>query len=126
VVSNPEVGVAALRSYKLARPHTKHTNLARIYSTAVDWQPDAALALLEWVEGTPLRDYTGVLELYAEELGETDVEALLLTWIGDLCGALSKFHEIGLVHGDVSPGNVIVEGSAVTFRWHDPRWSPLG
>lgn len=85
----------------------------------MDWQPDAALALLEWVEGTPLRDYTGVLELYAEELGETDVEALLLTWIGDLCGALAKFHEIGLVHGDVSPGNVIVEGSAVTLIDYD-------
>lgn len=119
VVSNSAFGSAALRSYKQARPHTKHTNLARIYTTAVDWQADAALALLEWVEGTPLGDYSGVLELYAEELGEIDVEVLLLTWIRDLCGALARFHEVGLVHGDVSPGNVIVSGSTVTLIDYD-------
>ncbi len=119
VVSNPGLGAAALRSYKQARPHTKHTNLARIYTTAVEWQADAALALLEWVEGTPLGDYTGVLELYAEELGESDVELLLLTWIRDLCGALARFHEVGLVHGDVSPGNVIVNGTSVTLIDYD-------
>lgn len=119
VVSNPVLGAAALRSYKQARPHTKHTNLTQIYTTAVEWQQDAALALLEWVEGTPLGDYAGVLELYAEELGESDVELLLLTWVRDLCGALARFHEVGLVHGDVSPANIIVNGSAVTLIDYD-------
>jgi hypothetical protein len=32
VVSNPALGSAALRAYMHARPHTKHTNLVRIYN----------------------------------------------------------------------------------------------
>jgi serine/threonine protein kinase len=35
LVSNPSLGAAALRSFKLARPHTKHASLATIYSTSV-------------------------------------------------------------------------------------------
>jgi serine/threonine protein kinase len=119
VVSNPALGSAALRAYMHARPHTKHTNLVRIYSTAVTWQADAALALLEWVEGTPIGDYAGVIELYAEELGENEVEALLLTWINELCNALATLHAVGLIHGDVSPSNIIVNGSSVTLIDYD-------
>ena len=119
VVSNPALGSAALRAYMHARPHTKHTNLARIYSTAVTWQADAALALLEWVEGTPIGDYAGVIELYAEELGENEVEALMLTWINELCNALATLHAVGLIHGDVSPSNIIVNGSNVTLIDYD-------
>jgi len=111
VVPKRDVGTAALHSYELARPYTKHPNLAGIYSTAPEWRADAALAMLEWVEGTPLGDYAGVLELYVEDLGESDLEGFVLIWVSNLCDALGKLHEVGLIHGDVSPSNIIVNGS---------------
>jgi serine/threonine protein kinase len=119
VVPNPDLGSTALRAYMHARPNTKHANLARVYSTAASWQADGYLALLEWVEGTPIGDYAGVIELYAEDLGENEVEALVLTWINDLCDALATLHAVGLIHGDVSPSNIIVNGSSVTLIDYD-------
>ena len=119
VVCNPEFGDAALRAYMRARPYTKHPHLAGIYWTASGWQADKVLALLEWIEGTPLSDYAGVLDLYAEDLGESDFESLLLGWIKDLCEALARLHEVGLVHGDISPSNIIVNGSHLTLIDYD-------
>jgi serine/threonine protein kinase len=46
-------------------------------------------------------------------------EQLLLKWAEDLCGALAVLHEHGLAHGDVSPGNIIVQGDYVTLIDYD-------
>ena len=94
-------------------------HLAGIYWTASGWQADKVLALLEWIEGTPLNDYAGVLDLYAEDLGESDFESLLLGSIKDLCEALARLHEVGVVHGDISPSNIIVNGSHLTLIDYD-------
>ena len=36
-----------------------------------------------------------------------------------MCDALAQLHEVGLVHGDVSPRNIIVDGSSVTLTDFD-------
>jgi serine/threonine protein kinase len=118
-VNDRDAGDAALLAHMRVRSHAKHPNLARIYSTASEWRDNIMLALLDWIEGVPLGDYAGVLEIYAEDLGEAAPQVLVLTWLRDLCAALGALHRVGLVHGDVSPGNILVNGADVTLIDYD-------
>ena len=119
VIQHEADGIVALRAYRKVRAYTVHRNLSAVHEIAPAWQGDRFVALLKWVEGVPLRDLTGVLELYGEELAEPSVEALTLRWAKDLCEALWQLHQMRLVHGDVSPRNIIVEGGNVVLTDYD-------
>lgn len=110
---------SALRAYRKARAYTIHPHLSAIYEIAHEWRPDRFAALLKWVEGMPLADLAGVLSLHAEELFEASLEALVLRWLHDLCDALWNLHHVGLVHGDASPRNIIVQGGEVVLTDYD-------
>ncbi|MBI2988702.1 MAG: protein kinase [Deltaproteobacteria bacterium] len=112
-------GNAALKAYQRVRAHTAYPNLSVIYETASTWQNNSFVALLKWVEGDSLDNLYGVLPLVAEESGDASVEALVLRWCKDLCEALSRLHCAGLVHGDVSPRNIIVYHGEVTLTDYD-------
>ena len=111
------------RPYQRVRAIAHHPHLAGVYETASRYSPNHLLALLRWVEGSPLGDFVGLLTLHAAELGYGEgmagAEQLLLRWAEDLCGALAVLHEHGLAHGDVSPGNIIVQGAHVTLIDYD-------
>jgi serine/threonine protein kinase len=109
----------ALRAYRKARAYTVHPHLSAIHEIAPEWQPNRFVALMKWVEGMPLSDLAGVLALHAEELGETTLQDLLLRWLRDLSNALWALHQVGLVHGDVSPRNIIVQGGEVVLTDYD-------
>ena len=123
VVFNAHVGDASLNAYKKLRSIAHHEHLAAIYQTGTDWSPNSLLALLRWIEGAPLGDYAGLLELLAQDRNEgsgpDDAETLVLKWTGDLCDALSVLHRHGLAHGDVSPANIIVSDEKVTLIDYD-------
>jgi len=110
---------AALRAYRRARAYTVHPHLSVIHEIAPEWHANRFVALLKWVEGMPLSELTGVLALHAEDLGETSVQDLVLRWLRDLCDALWALHQVGLVHGDVSPRNIIVQGGEVVLTDYD-------
>ncbi len=124
----------ALLAYRKARQHTTHPGLSALHEIASEWQPDSFSALLKWIDGTPLADLAGVVGLRAEELGEDDAEAMVLRWVQSLCDALWQFHEVGLVHGDVSPRNIIERAGLVVLTDYDtvadsgssqPSFNPL-
>ena len=119
LVRDPADGEAAIRAYKRVRAYTPHPHLSTIHEIAPVWEPDRFVALMKWVEGQPMQDLTGVLSLYAEDLAEPSVEALARRWLLDLCGALGELHRVGLVHGDVSPKNLIVQGGTVVLTDYD-------
>jgi serine/threonine protein kinase len=110
---------SALHAYRKARAYTVHPNLSAIHEIAPVWKRDSFVALLKWIEGIPLADLAGVLSLYAEELDEPSVQVLILRWLGNLCAGLWQLHCVGLVHGDVSPRNVIVHGGNVVLTDYD-------
>ncbi len=110
---------AALRAYRRARAYTVHPHLSVIHEIAPEWQANRFVALLKWVDGMPLSELTGVLALHAEDLGESGVQDLVLRWLRDLCDALWALHQVGLVHGDVSPRNIIVQGGEVVLTDYD-------
>lgn len=119
IIQHEADAVVALRAYRKVRAYTVHRNLSAVHEIAPAWQPNRFVALLRWVEGVPLNDLSGVLELYREEVGEISVEKLALRWIKDLCEALWQLHQVRLVHGDVSPRNIIVEGGNVVLTDYD-------
>jgi len=119
IIRHEADALVALRAYRKARAYTVHPHLSAIHEIAAEWQPDRFVALLKWVEGIPLADLTGVLTLHADELGESSLQKMLLRWLCDLCDGLWALHQVGLVHGDVSPRNIIVTGGDVVLTDYD-------
>jgi serine/threonine protein kinase len=119
VIDEEAPGKSALKAYQRVRAYTSYPNLSVIYEIASEWQNNSFVALLKWVEGDSLANLYGVLPLVAEESGDASVEALLIRWCKDLCEALSRLHCVGLVHGDVSPANIIVQHGEVTLTDYD-------
>ncbi len=101
VVFDPESGARSLGAFRNARQHSKHPSLATIFEINSDWTENSFVALMDWVDGTPLSEWVGLVELYAEELGETS-PALLGRWIESLCSGLDALHDAGLVRSLVT------------------------
>ena len=119
LVRDEQDGETAIRAYKQVRAYTTHPNLSTIHEIAPAWKTDRFVALMKWVEGMPLGDLTGVLSLYAEDLGEDSVDELARRWLIGQCSALNELHRVGLVHGDVSPRNLIVQGGDLVLTDYD-------
>ena len=119
VVRHQDDGEAALSAYRQVRAHTAHPHLATIHEIGPEWRSNGFMALMKWIEGMPLQDLCGVLPLHAEDLGEPAAETLALRWLIELCAGLGELHQHGLVHGDVSPRNIIVQGGAVVLTDYD-------
>ena len=117
---NASTGQRVLRSYGLARSHLgRHPALSAIFEVAREWRENDFIALMTWIEGAPLREFIGVFPLLAEEQQEPSSEALALRWLRLMCEALSVLHRNGLVHGDISPRNIIVSGSDLVLTDYD-------
>jgi serine/threonine protein kinase len=118
-ITNQQVGVAASKAYARVRAQTGGPHLAGVLEVASQWERDEITALLRWVKGDPMSEWTGALPLYLDELGEGPREEVALRWLRDLCEGLAQLHQVGLVHGDVSPRNIIVDGGDVTLTDFD-------
>ncbi|MEU1806554.1 protein kinase [Streptomyces sp. NPDC019937] len=83
-----------------------HTNIVSVFDTGED-SVDGTLMpyiVMEYVEGHPLRS---VLDADVRQHGAMPTEkALKIT--GDVLAALEISHEMGLVHRDIKPGNVMM------------------
>ncbi|MXZ20901.1 MAG: hypothetical protein F4Y84_09940, partial [Caldilineaceae bacterium SB0665_bin_25] len=119
VGQSEESGNQVLKSYNLAHSHLgRHLALSVIFEVAKEWQDNNFIALMSWVAGVPLRDYKGILSLLAEDFQESS-EGLALRWLRTMCEALEVLHSNGLVHGDVSPGNMIVSEHDLVLTDYD-------
>ena len=119
VAHDEETGRRTVGSYSLARSHLQHQAVSGIFEVAREWRENAFTALMTWVDGAPLSDFTGVFPLLAEEQGEQSGEALAIRWLRTMCEALDVLHRNGLVHGDVNPRNVIVSGGDLVLTDYD-------
>ena len=119
VAHDEETGRRTVGAYSLARSHLQHQAVSGIFEVAREWRENAFTALMTWVDGAPLSDFTGVFPLLAEEQGEESGEALAIRWLRTMCEALDVLHHNGLVHGDVSPRNMIVSGSDLVLTDYD-------
>lgn len=115
-----EAGCRVLKAYSLARSHLgRHPALSAIFEVAREWRENDFAALMTWIEGAPLREFIGVFPLLAEEQQEASSEPLALRWLQAMCEALDVLHRNGLIHGDISPRNMIVSGSDLVLTDYD-------
>lgn len=120
VAHDEEMGNRVLTAYTLARSNTaRHANLSAIFEVAREYRENNFISLMTWIEGSPLAEFMGLFPLLAEEEQEESKEALALRWLRSMCEALHVFHRNGLVHGDVSPRNMIVSGSDLVLTDYD-------
>jgi len=111
---------ATVRAYNLARSHLpSNESLSNIFEVGRPSEPTGFSALMTWVPGTPLMDFAGVFQLLAQDDLESGPEALSLRWLTLILGALEVLHQNGLIHGDVSPKNLIVSGSNLVLTDYD-------
>ena len=119
VVHEGDTGRRVVKAYSLVRSHLHHTSLSVIYEIAKEWHENEFVALLKWISGTPLDEFATVFSLLAEDQQEVSSEALALRWLQSTCEALDVLHRNGLIHGDVSPRNLIVSGSDLVLTDFD-------
>ena len=120
VVSDEETGRRVLQAYNLAHSHLADSAaLSTIFETEEEWRDNDFVALMRWVEGEPLIELAGVLPILAEDFHEESGEALALRWLRTICDALEVLHRNGLVHGDVSPRNMIVADGEIVLTDYD-------
>jgi serine/threonine protein kinase len=120
VIFNREAGEKAIEAYRRARQHSQHPDLATIFEIADEWEPDKIMALLQWVEREPLsglRD--GLASLAVQECNLSSVAELCKNWLRDCCSALDALHSQGIVHGDVSPRNMIYSPDRLVLTDYD-------
>jgi hypothetical protein len=79
-----------------AQAQLEHPNICRVYEVLRD--ADRAVIAMQFVEGKPVDEMARELE----------PEDLLRTFV-KVADALDYAHRHGLVHGDVKPGNILVE-----------------
>ncbi len=109
---------AALRAMRRVRSHTLLGGVATVLECAAEWRENEFVALMQHVPGSPLSAWLGLTGLIAEEERVSEDE-LLLGWASRVCGALAVLHGAGIVHGDLSPGNVLVDGRRATLTDFD-------
>ncbi|NJQ08244.1 protein kinase domain-containing protein [Streptomyces lonarensis] len=83
-----------------------HANIVSVFDTGedtIDGLP-VPFIVMEYVDGRPLRS---VLDDDIREFGAMPGDKALKV-IADVCAALDISHEMGLVHRDIKPGNVMV------------------
>ena len=119
VARDEETGRRVLNAYELAHSHLRHSALSTIFEVATEWQDNTFAALMTWIEGEPLSEYVGVLPILAEDMQEESAEALARRWLRTACKALDVLHNNGLVHGDLSPRNMIVSGADLVLTDYD-------
>jgi len=112
-------GPQMLKAYELVKSHTGRPGLSSVVEVAREWQASRPVALLQWLEGESLGYWAGLLAEYAAEMGESTPEELLLGWLEEICAGLGRLHAARLVHGDISPNNIIVNRAAVWLTDYD-------
>ena len=119
VARDEATGRRVLNAYERVHSHLHHSALSTIFEVALEWQDNNFVALMTWIDGSPLGEYTGVLSILAEDLNESAGEALALRWLRTACEALDVLHRNGFVHGDLSPRNMIVSGADLVLTDYD-------
>ena len=119
VAHDQEHGDRIRVGYRLVRASVgRHSGLSTIFEVADMWRDNEFAALMTWIDGVALAEFVGMLPQLAEKY-EREPQELVLSWLREMVEALDVLHSNGLVHGDVSPRNIIVDGQDLVLTDYD-------
>ncbi len=122
VFSDADFGRQALDGYARVRAHTGGDHLAVVFEVAKEHSAAEITALMKWLPGDSLYAWSRSVSLseYVADFGEgASVQEAVCGWLADLCEGLGGLHKAGLVHGDVSPRNIIIDGFRIALTDYD-------
>lgn len=120
VIKDKNTAEQSIKAYNRVRPQTAISPyLANVFGTRSKWKENEITILLIWIDGDPLNDWIGTLPLYLDEIEVKNHELFILKWIKNLCEGLSELHKVNLVHGDISPNNIIINKDKITLTDFD-------
>lgn len=114
-----------IRGHRLARPYAdRPASLATVLHVAGDeWVPGRAAALIAYVRGWPIKDAAGALRTGPRTVGDAALVTTCLRWYLESLKGLACLHP-RLVHGDISPDNVLVADGAIVLVDYDTVTPP--
>ncbi|MFQ3588615.1 MAG: protein kinase, partial [Fimbriimonadaceae bacterium] len=119
VIREHQIDSRIKESYERARVASAEPGLATVFDVETELKPNQVFALLEWVDGQTLDAVAGNLAAcLIEGLGER-VTDLLRRWLNDVCSSLNALHRLELVHGDVSPRNLVLSQGRIRLIDYD-------
>jgi len=97
-----------------------HPRVVRVFDYREERERHLALISMELVEGGSVRD----LQEAAKERGEPVPVALALKILAHVLEGLAAAHAKGIIHRDVTPGNILLAGGTPAELLDDPERDP--
>jgi len=119
VFTNSQFSQQCLWAHTMIQPVSGGGHLATIFDTGPLSHPNHLSAVLKWIPGESLWAKIGGVEQNLPEALALDLEAEILDWVRQICKGLSRLHQLKLVHGDVTPKNIILDQHSVTLTDFD-------
>ena len=118
-----ERATRTIRGHRLARPYSdRDASLATVLHVAGrEWEPGVPAALISFVQGSTLTSASASLR--ASHRGTTGFAHTCLVWYAQTLRSLTYLHP-RLVHGDVSPDNILLTNSANVLVDYDTVTPP--
>jgi len=97
-----------------------HRRVVRVFDYREDSNQHLAMISMELIGGGSVRD----LQVVARERGEEIPVGLTFRILSEVFEALAAAHAKGIIHRDVTPGNILLGGSSAEELLEDPEKDP--
>jgi serine/threonine protein kinase len=119
VFTNGQFSQQCLWAHTMIQSVSGGEHLATVFDTGDLSHPNQLSAVLKWIPGESLWSKIGKVERNVPETPALDLETEMLDWVRQICKGLSRLHQLKLVHGDVTPKNIILDQHLVTLTDFD-------
>lgn len=89
--------------------HLNHPNIVTVYESGLTKDGQAYFAM-EYVHGVPLNEYVRNMRV-TETSGRHGAAKKLVRLFAKICSAVSYAHQHGVIHRDLKPGNIRIDGN---------------
>ena len=107
----------------LVKCKEKGINVPSVLKVDTNFSDTTSLIFLEFIDGQTVRDYLEEVllpQLEQEENDTLDCHVVLGQIAEEIGLTISKLHECGMVHGDLTTSNIMLRGHAVTVSTQRP------
>ena len=125
IVLNPDDAIKVSKAHRMVRPFsTRSIHLATVFEATPTWSPGSPAAIIEYVRGKSLRQEA---PFFRNDHGNSDPDRFVRTcfdWFVQTLEGVSYLHRGNLVHGDISPDNLMLRDGSIVIIDYDTVTRP--